>query len=54
MSEKNSDRDFSKISNAEIRNKLAIDINVDPYKIPIEELEEDELEISVPWEESGA
>ena len=39
MSEKNLDRDFSKISNAEMRNKLAIDINVDPYKIPIEELD---------------
>ena len=39
MSEKNLDRDFSKISNAEMRDKLAIDINVDPYEIPMEELD---------------
>ena len=39
MSKKKLDRDLAQISNAEMRDKFAIDINVDPYTIPIEELD---------------
>ena len=39
MSEKNLDQDLSQISNAKMRDKFAIDVNLDPYKMPIEELD---------------